>query len=232
MNISNTPIRSLDSRASFFISERSFQKPTRQSLRASTLTLAEGLLISTKSVRKWMMLKVCELGAGHIFQALLPRYERCVTAWPAQCMRVWHHTCNRIPWNCCGFCCVVWPSERLRTQSGAFPEPPGTGFMFFAEQNLFGGWMDSEIAFTVNPWWWGCGGQELGPSPISALGGRGAICIHREPQTTVKTPLTTHSTESPWFLTAFHHLHPPKPTRFSKPLCDWFKSYNPSHEVP
>ena len=143
MNISNTPIRNLHSRASFFISERSFQKPTRQSLRASTLTLAEGLLISTKSVRKWMMLKVCELGAGHIFQALLPRYEQCVTAWPAQCMRVWHHTCNpiksRVPWNCCGFCCVVWPSERLRTQSGAFPEPPGTGFMFFAKQSLFGG---------------------------------------------------------------------------------------------
>lgn len=97
MNISNTPPRNLDSRASFFISERSFQKPTRQSLRASTLTLAEGLLISTKSVRKWMMLKVCELGAGRIFQALLPRYEQCVTVWPAQCMRVWHHTCNPIP---------------------------------------------------------------------------------------------------------------------------------------
>lgn len=40
---------------------------------------------------------------------------------------------------------------------------------------------------------------------------REAICIHKEPQTNVKTPLTTCSTESPWFLTAFHHLHPPKP---------------------
>lgn len=111
------------------------------------LTLAEGLLISTKSVRKWVMLKVCELGAQHIFQAPLPRYE--------QCMRVWHHTCNPIkswiPWNCYGFCCVVWPSERLRIQSGAPPEPSRAGFMFFAKWSLFGGWMDSEIVFMVNP---------------------------------------------------------------------------------
>lgn len=111
------------------------------------LTLAESLLISTESVRKWVMLKVCELGAQHIFQAPLPIYE--------QCMRVWHRTCNPIkswiPWNCYGFCCVVWPSERLRIQSGASPEPPRTGFMFFAKQSLFGGWMDSEIVFMVNP---------------------------------------------------------------------------------
>lgn len=234
INIANTPIRNLRSRASFFISERSFQKPTRQSLQASTLALAEGLLTSTKNVRKWVMLKVCELGAGHIFQAPLPRDEQYVTVWPAQCVRVWHHTCNPIksciPRNCYGFCCMVWPSERLRTQSGTSPEPARTGFTFFAKQSLFGGWMDSEIAFMVNPWWWGYRGQELEPSPISALG-RQSVSTKSPRQ--LWRPHWLPEAQSPhgsWLPFTIFTL--PNQSHFSKPLCDWFKSYNPSHEVP